>query len=215
MPKSTTNNAGLFGSAAAAGQPVQHQAAGVQMGRSPGVVWDKNSNVSFSETPAGAAMKKWTEALDEEVRAVAEQVTRVKQWDALVCASAAKVSYVKQQCTMLAEGQKHLLVVLDEIESEQRELEGMLEELQGMVPRDVPPPSTPDQRQQLLDQAVALNKRIAEMTSAVEGMQREISEASRVTNRNLVSLLLQNRAALKTTAGMLQDLQADVDMLPQ
>lgn len=195
--------------------PKQQRNAGVQMGRSPGVVWDKNSNISFDTTPACAAVKRWTEALDEEVRAVAEQVDRVKQWDALVCASATKVSYVKQQSSLLAEGQKRLLVVLDEIESEQRVLEGMLAELQDMVPRDVDPPSTPDQRQQLLDQAVALNARIAEMTTAVEGMQRELNEASRVTNRNVVSLMLQNRAALKTTAGMLQDLQADVDLLPQ
>ena len=185
------------------------------MGRSPGVVWDKNTNVSFDTNPACAAVKKWTEALDEEVRAVAEQVSRVKQWDALVCASAVKVAHVKQQCNMLAEGQKHLLEVLDEIESQQKVLEGTLAELQDTVPHDVDPPSTPKQRQQLLDQAVALNRQIAEMTSAVEGMQREISEASRVTNRNVVALMLQNRSALRMTAAMLQDLQSDVDMLPQ
>ena len=178
------------------------------MGRSPGIKWDRNSNVSADTAPACAAVKKWTDALNEEVHAVAVQVNRVKQWDALVCASAVKVSRVRQQCSMLAEGQRHLLEVLADIESQQKALEEMLSKLQDVTPLDVDPPTT-------LEQAVALNARIAKMTDAVEGMQREISEASRVANRNVVSLMLQNRAALQTTAGMLQDLQADLDVLPQ
>lgn len=185
------------------------------MRRSPGIKWDRNSNVSADTAPACAAVKKWTDALNEEVHAVAVQVNRVKQWDALVCASAVKVSRVRQQCSMLAEGQRHLLEVLADIESQQKALEEMLSKLQDVTPLDVDPPTTLDQRHQLLEQAVALNARIAKMTDAVEGMQREISEASRVANRNVVSLMLQNRAALQTTAGMLQDLQADLDVLPQ
>ena len=123
--------------------------------------------------------------------------------------------YVRDQCEALAAGQKHLIDMLGEIETEQNKLEQQLSELQKSVKSDKERRPNREQQRCAIERATELNNRIAVMTKAADGLQQDLHRASNMYDRNLAGLLLQNRTTLQTTTEMLNDLQSRVDSLPK
>jgi len=205
----------VFGAASGVSLPVANDKKPT-MGKTDGIVW--RSNGSGDPESLGTTMNRWSEMLDREVQAVADEILRVHQWDALILNSFVNVEFLKQQCEALSSGQKHLLEVLEGIARDQNHLEEMIADLRSNVSRGSATREQRNAQQQhkdALERATELNRKIAAMTKAADSLRQEIHRASSMNTQNLAALLLQNRTTLQTTNGMLQNLQNRVDSLPK